>query len=170
MYPIIIGTEPASSGSECLGNQRHVAIVGCQCPVSRRWDVPPETISHEMMQKMGLVWFGHVWKMVSWCPMRYGLPMSAIWQFMKFMGGRSGLRRILPSCTSIIEWCAEAGFPNCTDEMSHRRCKGQRIDSSSGWKFQMAPGSTISTLAALWQAYINLLRFAAWKAGHQPQF
>lgn len=72
MYPIIIGTEPASSGSECLGNQRHVAIVGCQCPVSRRWDVPPETISHEMMQKMGLVWFGHVWKMVSWCPMRYG--------------------------------------------------------------------------------------------------
>jgi hypothetical protein len=31
-------------------------------------------------------------------------------------------------------------------------------------------GSTISTLAALWQAYINLLRFAAWKAGHQPQF
>ena len=72
MYPIIIGTEPASSGSECLGNQRHVAIVGCPCPVSRRWDVPPETISHEMMQKMGGVWFGHVWKMVSWCPMRYG--------------------------------------------------------------------------------------------------
>ena len=63
MYPIIIGTEPASSGSECLGNQRHVAIVGCQCPVSRRWDA----------------------------------------------------------------------------KMSHRCCKGQRIDSSSGWKFQMAP-------------------------------
>ena len=38
MYPIIIGTEPASSGSECLGNQRHVAIVGCQCPVSRTVD------------------------------------------------------------------------------------------------------------------------------------
>ena len=75
-----------------------------------------------------------------WSCLEDGFLVShAIWQFMKFMGGRSGLRRILPSCTSIIEWCAEAGFPNCTDEMSHRRCKGQRIDSSSGWKFQMAP-------------------------------
>ena len=77
-----------------------------------------------------------------WSCLEDGFLVShAIWQFMKFMGGRSGLRRILPSCTSIIEWCAEAGFPNCTDEMSHRRCKGQRqrIESSSGWKFQMAP-------------------------------
>ena len=59
-----------------------------------------------------------------WSCLEDGFLVShAIWQFMKFMGGRSGLRRILPSCTSIIEWCAEAGFPNCTDEMSHRRCK-----------------------------------------------
>ena len=35
MYPIIIGTEPASSGSECLGNQRHWQLLGVNvpCPV-----------------------------------------------------------------------------------------------------------------------------------------